>query len=147
MNKFWKSVNKLGQALSFRNIVSFSFACVAAISVFGTNLMLPDKDQMIIILTIVGISIAYASFFISNLEKIAEGENRKVMLKLSKTLLLSPIFPIFSIILAYSKADFHKFNTVIGWMVSILSLISILIFFFCFIKLLLILLESIFKKK
>jgi len=129
-------------------VLIFCLSGLATVSILGTpNFFIPDKDQIVIILTIVGISIAYASFFISNLDKITEGNNKDLILQLSKILIVSPIFPIFSILLAQSKADFDWFNIYLGWGISILTLISVLVFFYCFIKLLSIILKSIFKKK
>jgi|GEM_PF-3173945 len=155
MNKFWKKFcKKIKKIFSekninafFENVIIVCLSSIATITIFGTSsFFLPDKDQIIIILTIVGLSIAYASFFISNIEKLVESDKNKSVLNLSKILIVSPVFPIFSILLAQSKANFGKFNIAMAWGISILSLVSICIFFFCFIKLLSILLKSVFRK-
>jgi hypothetical protein len=147
--------NKLKSIFLKENIIAFFesglimfLSVFATVSILGTpNFFIPDKDQIVIILTIVGLSIAYSSFFISNLDKLAEGDDKELILKLSKILIVSPIFPIFSILLARSKADFGWFNIYLGWEISILTIISVLVFFYCFIKLLSILLKSVFNKE
>jgi hypothetical protein len=156
MNKFWKTkLYKLKSVFSEENINYFLelvlIACLsgfATVSILGVpGFFVPDKDRIVMILTILGLSIAYSSFFISNLDKISKGKDSEAILKLSKILIVSPVFPIFSILLAQSKIDFSWFNIYLGWGISILTLISVFIFFYCFIKLLSILLKSAFKKK
>jgi len=156
MNKIWKTKwGKLKNIFSEENIDAFlelvfiiCLSGLATVTIFGTpNFFIPDKEQIIIILTIVGLSIAYASFFVSNYKELVEGEDRESILKLSKILIVSPIFPIFSILLAQSKVNFGKFNIYLAWGISILTLISVFVFFYCFIKLLSILIKSVFKKK
>jgi len=156
MNKFWKKLfRKLNNIFSTKNIEAFfenitilCLSLVAAVSILGVSgFFVPDREQIVIILTILGLSIAYSSFFISNLDKISEGKDSIAILKLSKTLIISPIFPAFSILLAQSKVNFGEFNIYLAWGLSILTLISIVVFFFCFIKLLSILFKSVFKKK
>ena len=152
MNKKW---NKLKEVFSENNINNFlefvgilCLAVIATISIFGTsNFFLPDKDQVVIILTIVGLSIAYASFFVSNAKDLVEGHSKDLILKLSKILTVSPIFPIFSILLTKSKVDFGEHNMQVAMVIVFLSLLSIVVFFFCLIKLLFILLKSVFNKK
>lgn len=140
------SENNINSFLEF--VLIFCLSSFATVSILGApNFFIPDKDQIVIILTIVGLSITYASFFISNLDKLSESKNKELILKFSKILIVSPIFPIFSILLAQSKVDFGWFNIYLGWGISILTLISVLVFFYCFIKLLSILLKSVFKKK
>ena len=156
MNKLQKiKWNKLKSIFSEGNIIFLleliliiCLSGLATVSVLGVpGFFVPDKDRIVMILTILGLSIAYSSFFISNLDKISKGKDSEAILKLSKILIVSPTFPVFSILLAQSKADFGKFNAYLAWGISILTLISVFVFFYCFIRLLSILLKSVFKKK
>lgn len=138
--------NKLERYSSWENFLSFIFTIFTIANIFGDFSISPDKDQVTIILTIVAISFAYSSLFISNVEKIVSEDKQKVVLKFSKVIIISPFFSLLSILAVNSKLDFQSFNTIVAWTMVVLNLISITIFSFCFSKLSMILLKSLFKK-
>lgn len=105
------------------------------------------KSNSNLLLSVLGVALAYAVFFISYKENFIDNENEKIRIKnLIEGLFTSSFFPVIAILATSGKIDFGLFNKFIIWTLVILVMISLFIFSFCIIELWLFMLKKVIKE-
>jgi len=105
------------------------------------------KGNSNLLLSVLGVALAYAVFFISYKENFINNENEKRKIKnLIEGLFTSSFFPVIAVLATSGKVDFGLFNQFIVWTFVILVMLSLFIFSFCIIDLWLFMLKKIVKE-
>ncbi len=105
------------------------------------------KGNSNLLLSVLGVALAYAVFFISYKESFIDNkeEKRKIQ-SLIEGLFVSSFFPVIAILMTDSNIKFGVFHKYFIWSSVILMIISLFIFSFCVTELWLFMLKKVIKR-
>lgn len=146
MENFKKKFDNFINNQKLEYLVIFTIVCVVFVmllNVFSDGLKRSDSN---LLLSVLGVSIASAVFFISYQDSfINNGKEKRKIKGLVEGLFVSSLFPVIATLVMGTNIDFGSLNKFIAYFLVVLILISLSIFSFCIIDLWLFMLKKLYK--
>lgn len=147
MKKYTAITYKIRKFLTEENLAILIIACFITLPIFKNFSFLLGKDNLILYLSIIVASIAYASFFINYQKSFVTNKNDKLKIKsLIDSLITSSFLLIFIILMTNSGINLGKLNIIIAVLLGYLAMLGIVTFSFSIVKLWWFIMKGIFKK-
>lgn len=138
-----KIIDKITYYSILKNLAILAFAFLLSIPLnlgFVSIIISPEnlKEYFNVYIAIVGIAVAFAVLLINYSREFlhSEGEKEKEVIRnIIDGLIISSLFPTFTLLFILSKLSFGRFDKFAGTTLAILVLLSFVIFSFCILKL------------